>query len=90
MRQAIKIIQYSSHFMRAMKRVPLALLDEVREGEQTFRKNCFDPHLRTHKLQGRHQGLWSFSITHKHRIIFRFLAPDIVYFIDVGDHSLYQ
>lgn len=90
MKRPIKTILYSSHFARAMKRLSSELTSEVREREMNFRRDCFDQRLKTHKLKGRHRDLWSFSITHKHRIVFKFLAPNIVYFIDVGDHSIYQ
>lgn len=86
---AIKEIIYSSHFARAIKKLPHGLLEEVTKREMIFRRDCFDPQLKTHKLRGSHKDHWSFSITYKHRIVFRFLSPDTVYFVDVGDHSIY-
>lgn len=87
---SIKTIFYSSHFERALRRLSLKLKDEVAKRETLFRRDCFDSRLKTHKLKGKYQEFWSFSITHKHRLVFRFLAPDKVYFIDIGDHSIYQ
>lgn len=72
-----------------MKKLPSSLTQEVRLREGWFRENCFDPRLKTHKLKGKHQDLWSFSITIKYRIVFRFVGSEEVYFIDVGDHSIY-
>jgi len=86
---AIKTIAYSSHFERAVKKLSPELQGEVKEREAIFRRDCFDSRLKTHKLQGTRKDHWSFSITYKHRIVFRFLAADTVYFIDVGDHSMY-
>lgn len=86
----IRTILYSPHFTRAAKRLPPELISEASEREDLFRRDCFDPRLRTHKLKGKHRDLWSFSITSKYRIMFRFIDADAVYFIDVGDHSIYQ
>ncbi|MEK9174525.1 MAG: type II toxin-antitoxin system mRNA interferase toxin, RelE/StbE family [Patescibacteria group bacterium] len=83
-------ILYSSHFERSLKKLPQSLKAEVGQQELIFRKNCFNPQLKTHKLKGRYKDLWSFSITHKHRIVFKFLNKNTVYFIDTGDHSIYQ
>ena len=88
--KAIKTVVYSSHFSRAAQKLPSELQKEVREREALFRRDCFYPRLRTHKLKGKQHDLWSFSITYSHRIVFRFLAEDTVYFIEVGDHSIYQ
>ncbi len=88
--RSIKTILYSTRFARAMKSLPVEMRDEVKKREAIFRRNCFDPRLKTHKLKGKHQDLWSFSITYKHRMLFRFVSDDIVYFLDVGDHSIYQ
>lgn len=86
----IKTIFYSPHFTRAIKRLPSELANEASKRENLFRCDCFDARLRTHKLKGRHRDLWSFSVTTKYRIMFRFLSADSVYFLDVGDHSIYQ
>lgn len=88
--KAVKKIQYSTLFERSLRKLSPDLLEEVQKREKLFRGDCFHPKLSTHKLKGKHKDLWSFSITHKHRIVFRFLSGDTVYFIDVGDHSIYR
>lgn len=88
--RSIRTIIYSSHFARAAKKLPRDLREGVAAREVIFRHDCFDARLKTHKLKGRHNDKWSFSVTHAHRIVFRFLADDTAYFIDVGDHSIYQ
>ena len=80
----------SSHFERAFVKLPESLIREVARREAIFRKNPFDPLLKTHKLKGEHRDLWSFSIAYRYRIVFRFLDDNMAYFIDVGDHSIYQ
>jgi mRNA-degrading endonuclease YafQ of YafQ-DinJ toxin-antitoxin module len=86
----IRSIRFTSHFLRALKKLPVELKPEVRKREQWFRLNCFDPRLKTHPLSGRLEGCWSFSITRKHRIMFSFARKDIVDFIDIGDHDIYR
>lgn len=83
-------ITYSSHFLRAFQNLPWDVQQAAAKRENIFRKNCFDPRLKTHKLHGSLAGHWSFSIQYKYRIMFRFLAPDQAYFIDAGDHSIYN
>lgn len=87
---AINKVLYSSHFAKAFKKLSHNLKTEVVAHEKIFITDCFDPRLKTHKLKGKHKDLWSFSITYKHRLIFKFLAEDAVYFVDVGDHSIDQ
>jgi addiction module RelE/StbE family toxin len=52
-----------------------------------FSKNPFDRRLRTHKLTGKLEGLWSFSVAYDWRVIFRFLSKDEVLLIDIGGHD---
>jgi len=52
-----------------------------------FSKNLFNPKLRTHKLTGRLEGLWAFSVAYDCRVIFRFLTKDEVLLIDIGGHD---
>lgn len=83
-------IHYSSLFRRMFKKLPKSLTYEVSVREQIFRKDCFDPRLDTHKLKGKYKKSWSFSITHKNRIMFDFLTDTDVLFISVGDHDIYR
>jgi addiction module RelE/StbE family toxin len=52
-----------------------------------FSKNPFDRRLRTHKLTGKLEGLWSFSVAYDWRVIFRFLSKGEVLLIDIGGHD---
>ncbi|MBI3627039.1 type II toxin-antitoxin system YoeB family toxin [Candidatus Uhrbacteria bacterium] len=61
-----------------------------KENEKIFRKNPFDPSLKTHKLKGKFKDFWSFSIGYKYRIVFEFSADGFVYFLSAGDHDIYQ
>lgn len=52
-----------------------------------FTQEPFDPQLRTHKLSGRLDGLWSFSIQYDVRVVFYFVDSARVLFVDVGTHD---
>lgn len=54
---------------------------------ELFSKNPFNPRLRTHKLTGKLEGLWAFSVAYDCRVIFRFLGKEEVLLIDIGGHD---
>jgi len=82
-------IVYSSKFAREYKKLPGNIKDVAEEQETIFRKNPFDPKLKTHKLKGKLSGFLSFSIGSKYRIIFEF-AKDrkTAYFHSAGNHDV--
>lgn len=86
----IKTIYYSSHFENSFKKLTEVIQSLAAEKEKTFRKNCFDHSLKTHKLKGKLKDYWSFSINYSHRIVFEFLEDGEVAFVDVGNHGIYQ
>ena len=84
-------IIYSSKFAREYKKLPKEIKDLAEEQEIIFRKNPFNPTLKTHKLKGKFTGFLSFSIGYKYRIIFEFSKDKkTIYFHAVGDHDVYQ
>ena len=86
----MKII-YGSKFAREYKKLPDYIKDIAEEQEALFRKDPFNPRLKTHKLKGRLSGFLSFSIDYKYRIIFEFSKDkNTIYFHAVGDHDIYQ
>ncbi len=54
---------------------------------ELFSKDPFSPRLRTHKLTGKLEGLWAFSVTYECRVIFEFLSKNEVLLIDIGGHD---
>ena len=85
----MKII-YSSKFAHEYKRLPDKIKIIAEKKELIFRNNPFDPSLETHKLHGKLDEFWSFSIDYKYRIVFEFIESDLVHFHSVGDHSVYR
>ena len=54
---------------------------------EMFAKAPFHPRLRTHKLTGRLEGLWAFSVSVDCRVIFKFLSKTEILLIDIGGHD---
>jgi len=54
---------------------------------ELFSKNAFDSRLRTHKLTGKLEGLWAFSVAYDCRIIFKFFNDNEILLIDIGGHD---
>jgi proteic killer suppression protein len=54
---------------------------------ELFSKNPFHRKLKTHKLSGKLEGLWAFSVSYDCRVIFRFLNGDEILLIDIGGHD---
>ena len=84
-------VGFSSFFKRAFKK---RILNKGIEYEarfwnklELFVKNPYDPQLRTHKLTGELNNLWSFSVEYDCRVIFRFLEKDNILFVDIGTHD---
>lgn len=86
----IRDVRYTSHFERAYARLPQDLRRVAEDRFDWFKRDAFDPRLRTHKLRGRLEDHWAFSVTRRHRVLFRFLRADAVLLLDVGDHRIYR
>jgi len=83
-------ITVSPRFEKNYKSLPKRIKQKAKEQELFFRKNPFDPCLKTHRLTGREKEAWAFSINYSYRIKFIFLTEDEVLFLDVGTHEIYK
>ena len=54
---------------------------------EKFTANPWDRSLKTHKLSGKLQQLWSFSIDYDARVLFYFTDEGNAVFIDIGTHD---
>ncbi|MEX2007462.1 MAG: type II toxin-antitoxin system RelE/ParE family toxin [Candidatus Levyibacteriota bacterium] len=81
-------IYYSSKFAKGYKKLPRKIRVLAEEKEKIFRKDPFDPRLKTHKLSGKLEDFYSFSINYQYRIIFELVGED-VWFHLVGTHEVY-
>ena len=85
----MKII-YSTKFAKEYKRLPLKVKKLAEKKEIIFRKDPFEPSLKTHKLTGKLKEYYSFSIDYQYRIIFEFAKKDVIWFHLVGTHEVYK
>lgn len=54
---------------------------------ETFKKNPFDPRLKTHKLSGKLKEFWAFSVEYDLRVVFLFESQQSALFTDLGTHD---
>lgn len=83
-------IVLSSSFRRAFQRKIRGnkkLEHRFRDRVASFQSNPFDPRLRTHKLSGELEGLWSFSLEYDVRLLFSFITSERALFVDIGTHD---
>ena len=83
-------IEYSTNFVKQFRKLNPQLQKQAIKAEKLFKKDPFSPKLKTHKLSGRLEGLWAFSINYKDRIIFEFLGKGKVLFYKIGSHDIYK
>ncbi len=83
-------IRYRNRFAKEYKKLSSTIKNTAKKKEIIFRKNPFDPKLRTHKLSGPLNGFLAFSVSQKYRIIFAFVKKDIVEFYSIGNHDIYN
>jgi len=82
-------IGFSSSFKKAFKKRIYKREEEEKFWEklEKFKRNPFNPILRTHKLSGELEGLWSFSVEYNCRVIFKFINSSKALLIDIGTHE---
>lgn len=83
-------IIYSLRFKREYGDLSFPLKERAEKQEKIFRADPFDLRLKTHKLKGRLQELWAFSINYRYRIVFEFEGRGRVIFHAVDNHSIYK
>jgi proteic killer suppression protein len=54
---------------------------------ELFSASPFARQLRTHKLSGKLEDLWAFSVNEDCRVVFEFIGEDQVLLIDIGSHD---
>jgi len=78
---------YTSEFKRRYQELPLYIQRKAEKRELFFRRNPFDPLLKTEKLQPKEKEYWSFRIDREYRIIFCFKNSNKVIFLTCGHHN---
>lgn len=83
-------VSFSSFFLKAYQKK----VNENRKFEslfddkiKIFLDNPFDSRLKTHKLSGKLNDIWSFSINFYTRVTFSFVDENKVIFENIGSHD---
>ena len=81
-------IRVSSHFERRYRKLPQEIKERAKAREKIFVANVFDARVGTHKLNGKDEGKWAYSVDYEYRIKFIFLNNnDVVLYLDFGTHD---
>lgn len=83
-------IHYTLRFTKELKKLSKEKQKIAIQREGYFRKNPFDSRLKTHKLSGKLQSYWAFSLTYSDRVLFRFIHKDEIIFYKIGSHDIYK
>lgn len=83
-------IHYTSRFIKDLKRLLPSKQKLAVKREKLFKENPFSPQLKTHKLSGKLENFWAFSITYQDRVLFRFINKKEVIFYKIGSHAIYR
>lgn len=83
-------IQYTPRFLKSYQKLPDNIKALVVSKEAIFRDDLHHPALRTHKLKGKFDGFWSFSVNYKYRITFRYFSKNCVILHSIGGHEVYD
>ncbi len=83
-------IVYTPKFVKLFRKLPGRIQKLAVTKEKIFRRDMNDQRLDTHKLTGKLDGLWSFSINRQYRIMFEVISEDKIAFLLVGTHEIYR
>ena len=81
---------YLPKFVRAYKKCVPGLKEEIKTAISLFADKDNHARLRVHKLSGRMEGRYGFSVNYRTRIVFQWQADDKAVFLMVGDHDIYE
>jgi mRNA-degrading endonuclease RelE of RelBE toxin-antitoxin system len=88
MPRPISIVHVTPDFEKAYLRLPKHVQNLATRKDEWFRKDAFDPRLRTHKLRGELSAYWAYSVNREYRVLFRFLGPGEALYYDGGSHEI--
>ncbi len=83
----IKISADLEKELKKIKQKDPKLIKRIEKQLLLFTTNHIHPSIRTHKLTGKYENMWSISITKSVRIIYFLLEDDEAYFFDIGKHE---
>jgi mRNA-degrading endonuclease YafQ of YafQ-DinJ toxin-antitoxin module len=83
-------IGYKPSFVRQFKNLDPLLRDEVLEKIELFKSVKNHEKLKVHKLHGRLNTSFAFSVNYQIRIVFDWISKHEVVLLVIGDHDVYK
>ncbi|MDO8408251.1 MAG: type II toxin-antitoxin system mRNA interferase toxin, RelE/StbE family [bacterium] len=83
-------VGFTPEFFRHLKKLSLQLQALSFERIDLFRDKSNHRRLKVHKLHGKYQGFFGFSVDRKYRIMFEWISKNEARLHTVGDHSIYE
>lgn len=83
-------LYYKPTFVKQYRKYSVSLQMEIKEKISLFKENPSHSFLKTHKLKGKFEGCFSFSVNYSHRIVFQYLSKTEVALLAVGTHDVYE
>jgi len=81
---------FTPEFFRRLKRLTPQLQEIAFKKIDLFRDRNNHRRLGVHKLHGKYDGFFGFSIDRKNRIMFEWISDEEARLHTVGDHSIYN
>ncbi len=84
-------VAFTPQFRRQFKKIPSKLQEETLEKIGAFSDIRQHASLHVHKLAGRMDGRWSFSVNYRYCIVFTWERQNkSAILLAIGDHSIYE
>ena len=80
-------VYYSDNFFKSAQKLPEKQKMKLASLLVLLKENPYHPKLHTKSLSGNLAGIFSFRITREVRTLFKFLSPEAVMLIDLGNRK---
>ena len=83
-------VYFSENFIRLYGKLEPDLKEEIKEKIELFKNPKNHRALKTHKLHGKFNNSYAFSVNYRIRIVFFYTPKKEIILLDVGDHDMYK
>ena len=80
-------VYYSDYFRRRVQKLNTKQQDKLTRLVVLLKSNPYHSQLNTKSLSGKLSGMYSFRITRDFRALFKFLSPNEITLIDIGNRK---
>lgn len=80
-------VYYGKQFLKSVRNLDEKTQDKLARLMVLLKEAPFHPQLHTKKLSGELAGIYSFRITRDWRALFKFISPEALQLIDVGQRK---